>query len=235
MAQAKDILTMLMTQQWRRESHLRALDDPDPIPVQWRPTGRDEVIDLIDNRTPGVFTQASSADVVAMANDFRRMKRKRLIILGKGGAGKTTLAVQLLLVLLATRQGQADEPVPVLLSLTGWDTSRYERLQEWLADRIAHEYPELSTAGYGPQVLKTLTEQGHILPILDGLDEVTTSEQAKIIAALNRSLTADDQLILTSRTEEFEEAVRAAGRVLISAEVIEPELLTPSAAADYLQ
>lgn len=158
-----------------------------------------------------------------------------MIILGKGGAGKTTLAVQLLLALLATRQGQADEPVPVLLSLTGWDTSRYERLQEWLADRLAHEYPELSTAGFGPQVLKALTEQGHILPILDGLDEVATSEQAKIIMAVNRSLTAGDQLILTSRTEEFGEAVRAAGRVLISAEVIEPEPLTSSAAADYLQ
>lgn len=77
MAQAKDVLTMLMTQQWRRESHLRALDDPDPIPVQWRLTVRDEVIDLIDNRTPGVLTLASSADVIAMVNDFRRLKRQR--------------------------------------------------------------------------------------------------------------------------------------------------------------
>jgi predicted RNA-binding protein Jag len=49
--------------------------------------------------------------------------------------------VQLLLHLLATRT--ADEPVPVLLPVAGWDTRRHEYLQEWIADRLTSDYPAL--------------------------------------------------------------------------------------------
>jgi hypothetical protein len=55
--------------------------------------------------------------------------------------GKTTLAVQLLRQLLSTRT--PDEPIPVLLSLAGWSTTTAPRLQDWLADRLARDYPAL--------------------------------------------------------------------------------------------
>jgi hypothetical protein len=71
--------------------------------------------------------------------------------------------------------------------------------------------------------------------VLDGLDELPDATRTAVITALNRSLGGDDQLILTSRTTEYTQAVEAVGDVLTSAAVIEPQPLTPQAAAGYLR
>ncbi len=119
LAGAQEHLAMLLREQWRAEAQLRALDDPDPIPVRWRLTERDELVDVPANRTGDALTVASSDDLAVLVEDFRRLRRRRLVILGPAGAGKTTLAVQILLQLLRTRDLHPDEPVPVLLSLAG--------------------------------------------------------------------------------------------------------------------
>ncbi|MGH3803824.1 MAG: NACHT domain-containing protein, partial [Pseudonocardiaceae bacterium] len=152
------------------------------------------------------------------------------VILGGPGSGKTTLAVQLLLELLATRQ--PGEPIPVLVSLAGWDPTEQPRLHTWLAARLAEDYPSLRAVG--PTTAQALAEQGHLLPILDGLDEIPEPRQPEVIAALNKSLTDTDQLVLTSRTNEYTTAVAEGRNVLTSAVAIAPEPLTTAQAAEYL-
>ncbi|TMR88044.1 hypothetical protein [Nonomuraea basaltis] len=71
--------------------------------------------------------------------------------------------------------------------------------------------------------------------MLDGLDEIGEQARTETITALNASLTAGDQVILTSRTAEFTTAVATAGRPLTGAAVIIPTQLTPKGAADYLR
>ncbi|MEU9872525.1 NACHT domain-containing protein [Actinomadura sp. NPDC048021] len=244
LTRAKELLAGLVAEQWKDEARRRSLDDPDPIPVRWRtpvPEAHTPAImdhaDLVEPAITGgggVWWTASSADIAALTARFRRTRRRRLVILGGPGTGKTTLAVQLLLHLLATRPQHPNEPVPVLLPIAGWDTARFPRLHDWLTDRLLGDYPALRAPGLGHGLVRALAARQHLLPVLDGLDELPPPAQTEVIGALNRSLGGDDQLVLTSRTAEFATAVTAAGVVITSAAVLEPCPLAPADAADYL-
>jgi hypothetical protein len=229
-SRAGETLAGLVTGQWRQEALARSLGNPEPMPVRWRLTEH-SVMDHPRLIMAGLSSFDGRSDRISpLAAEFRQLLRRRLVILGGPGSGKTTLAVQLLLELLTTRR--SSEPIPVLLSLATWNPVEQPRLHRWLADRLAEGYPSL--LAFGPAVARALAEQGKILPILDGLDELPAPRRSTVIAALNASLTETDHLVLTSRTQEFDTAVAEASEVLTAAAVIEPEPLGPPEAADYL-
>ncbi|MCW2916540.1 MAG: hypothetical protein JWN52_4608 [Actinomycetia bacterium] len=61
---------------------LRSLDDPDPIPVQWRLTQHDDVMNHPANLTPvSMLLTASSDDITKLVGEFRKMRR-RLVLAG---------------------------------------------------------------------------------------------------------------------------------------------------------
>ncbi|MBM2614163.1 NACHT domain-containing protein [Actinoplanes sp. LDG1-06] len=229
-ADLRTTLAREIRRQWEEESKARGLDDTAPIPIQWRMTEDQNLVDVPGNLTEGVLTEASSGDIAALVADFRRLRRPRLVILGGAGAGKTTLAVQILLELLRERSPDSTERVPLLLSAAGWDPARHTNLWAWVAERIAKDHP-----GHPAEVVSALAERGHVVPIIDGLDEISGTARPALLAAVHAALSADSQLILTSRADEYREAVEAYGRVLPSAVVIEPQPLSAHAAALYIE
>ncbi|MFI6732563.1 NACHT domain-containing protein [Nonomuraea sp. NPDC050451] len=231
---AKDILARQVGAQWKHEAALRSLGDPEPIPVPWRLTEHDELMDHPRLIAGGVLAfSGQGADIATLTSGFRALRCRRLVILGGPGAGKTTLAMQLLRELIRTRQ--PGEPIPVLLSAARWNTETYPRLHDWLGKCLSMDYPDLRVENPGSDAPRALAAASEILPILDGLDELREDARTKMLAALNSSMDESDQLILTSRSTEFRQAVEAHEDVLTAAALIEPQPLTPDVAADYLE
>ncbi|HET8661301.1 MAG TPA: NACHT domain-containing protein, partial [Micromonosporaceae bacterium] len=171
-------------------------------------------------------------DIDDMVRTLARLPSRQLVVIGAPGAGKSTLAVLLTLGLLA--RWQPGEPVPVLLTLASWDPGR-EHLGTWLARRLAEAYPGLGTPRrYGADAPARLVAAGLVRPVLDGLDEMPASLHARAVAALTAAVGRDRPLVLTSRAEEYQSAVRQAGEPLARAAVVEIEPVTAADAADYL-
>lgn len=223
-------LHAVVREQWRKEAVTRSLEDPNPMAVRWRLSDpgvmdHDELIGPI----PLLFSGCSD-QIPALAEEFRKLHRRRLVIIGGPGSGKTTLAVQLLLQLL--EDWQQGEPVPVLLSLASWDPQAQPQVQNWLAAQLNQTYPNLGA--FGTDIAQRLADQGRLLPVLDGLDEIPADRRGDVIERLNASLHSDNGVIVTSRTTEYTETVHIYD-VLTAAAVVQPEPLTAQEAARYLR
>jgi hypothetical protein len=159
-------------------------------------------------------------DTDALAAAFRAAPRRRLVILGGPGAGKT-IAVQRMAFRLL--EAAADEPVPVVVSLASW--SGELSLEEWLTNVLANEYPRLPRA-----TLFDLIVAGQVLPMFDGLDEISPSRWALFLDILDRSCPS---FVLTCRTKEYKAAAADALTRAFPA-VVELEPITLQDARYYL-
>lgn len=217
-------LAYLALSQWREEIEMRHLDDPSAVAVRWHMTE----LDVMDHakhilaRRGKIRFEGRSDRIADLAMSFRSLKRRRLVILGDRGMGKTTLAVLLLRELL--EHPLQEEPIPVLFSLADFDPDG-EELRTWLVRRLASDYPALRAPDYGSTAVSELIYGRKILPILDGLDELPAAIRPKVISALNDA--AGDTVILTCRTAEYLTAIEESADVLTAAAVIEPDPLDP--------
>ena len=146
-------------------------------------------------------------------------------MLGGPGSGKTSLVVLLVIELL--RRMREGHPVPVLLSLASWQP-RVEHLAIWLERQLLREYPYLSV-----ETVRILLRDQRVLPVLDGLDELSAAEQPTALKGLNAFLAAGGPVVLTCRTDDYARTIRSA-LVLHSAAVVQAEPLSAEAVSEYL-
>ncbi|MFF4492393.1 BTAD domain-containing putative transcriptional regulator [Streptomyces sp. NPDC001544] len=206
---ARELATAI-TRQWTAEAEIRSLHRPAPVRLRWSTTGRP-------------VTGASEVlrgDISDVALKFRSLPVRQLVVLGEPGAGKTVLAILLTLGLLADRT--PGDPTPVLMSLTSWNPQR-DHLHTWLARRLVEEYPGLgNTKAYGRDAAIRLVTDERVIPVLDGLDETPPGLHTAAIDAMDQAIAGGRPLVVTCRTNEYENAVRN-GAILASAAVVEIE------------
>jgi NACHT domain len=238
-----DGLADRLRSQWEREAAARGLNDPYPLPVSWTAADAPLAGDLDALRilaTGGFGWSASGQEGWAsrpeelagggkLADILAKVPTGRLVVLGEPGAGKTMLTVGLVLDLLHPDR-RAGGPIPVLASLASWDPFSQD-LHGWLGATLITDYPDLAAAAppgcAGGNRFAALVEARRILPVLDGLDEMSGSARLEAITRINRELTPGEQVVMTCRTEQYRAAVSSQdgqGAVLRAAAV---QLSTP--------
>lgn len=230
--EAAEELAREIRRRWRREEDQRQVRDPFQLPVRWRPAPADLVDrwDNIQRLGPGAVAEPLdlSGDLPDVARVHRRIPSGRMVILGRAGAGKSMLAIRLVLDLL---EGGCTQ-IPVIFSLGAWDPTATS-LPDWLVGQLLRDHPHL--AGRSPGGTRSLAEAlihgDTVLPILDGFDEIAEGLRAAALRELN---TTSSALVLTSRQGEFADAVRATGTPLAWAAGIELCDITPDDLAHYL-
>jgi len=251
LAGVADQLANAVARQWEDEAAVRRLNDPYPLPVRWKaaPTDLVESWTSLERlaRTGAGWAgsaperwAAGPAELDGQGNEIidrlDRVPTGRLVILGKPGAGKTVLAVRLVLDLLKRRPKGA--PVPLLLPLASWNPKK-QYLHDWLEDRLIIDHAGLTLPapdGSGNSRARALLDNKLILPILDGLDEIPDEVRGPAIARLNDALSAQP-LVLTARTSDYRAAVHPPGKdevLLTGAAGIELCPLDAAAIIDYL-
>jgi hypothetical protein len=207
LARVLDNFGQTVADQWRREEQLRRIHDPLPMPVSWQPAPATLTDHWANVRQLPRGASARPVDLRGPLADivdvYRRIPSGRLVVLGRAGAGKTILTIRFVLDKVQSRA--SGDPVPVIFRLNSWNPAA-DSLRDWLVDQLLADYPTLSA--YVPSRERTfgaiLVDDGHILPVLDGLDEVAPGLQPDAIRAINATAIP---LLLTSRVEEFTRAV----------------------------
>ena len=205
------------------------------MPVRWVPA----------LEVPGTDTRlvqagaASTDDLTGTFDDvlgfFRRLPEPRLVMLGDAGAGKTVLAAELAQRLLASRQD--GNPVPVVVPVMAWDPAK-TTLFDWIAEQLVRIYADLAqVVSDGHQALtraQVLVDRMKVLPVLDGLNEVSETSRPMATLAINR-YGWSQPLVVTCRYETYMEIIgKQRGTPIARAAVIKLLPLRIADIKDYL-
>ncbi|MFC6080247.1 hypothetical protein [Sphaerisporangium aureirubrum] len=220
--QLRDRLARQVAVQWAREAAAQGLRQPLPLRVRWSSTRRPvSAAPEVVVEDPGLWPL--SGDVGDIVDAYRRLPHGQLVVIGEPGTGKTVLAVTLTLGLV-----EHAGPVPVLMSAASWKP-RTEKADTFVVRTLAEEYPFLTRRDAG-----RLLEEGHVLPLVDGLDEIAADARDAALKSLDRFAAAGRPLVVTCRAAEYERAVAASGWLLSRAAVVEIEPVGADEAATFL-
>ncbi|GAA1613974.1 hypothetical protein GCM10009733_007650 [Nonomuraea maheshkhaliensis] len=204
-----------------RQPDVQALNDPYLLPLSWTTRGGEAGDEHVGRLRRGVL---ESGEVLAA--EYRRISSARLVILGEPGAGKSILALILALGLLHDRR---DAPVPVLLTAASWNPVA-QGLDDWIVGPLA-----ITHYGGNRETPQTLLRERHLLPIIDGFDEIPEAGRRVALRALRREIGYERPIVITCRAAEYDELITPDSAVLRRAPVARIQPLPREDVLAYLR
>ena len=202
-------------------SELQLFDRGAPLPMSWDVPRIDSFDRNIDKELRAVQDDVAQSDYYSsQAGDpgsvevgaknvsalvlyrvFESQRRRPLVVLGELGAGKSTVLQHFAVNLLNEWDEGPKLPVPVFVSVSSWDPTK-QKLVEWLAQELARSHTYLedpASAKRGSRTaIEALLDDDRILPILDGLDEMSERFRHTAIAGINFALAKRGQTLVIS-------------------------------------
>ncbi|HEY3262945.1 MAG TPA: hypothetical protein VGJ95_22195 [Pseudonocardiaceae bacterium] len=209
---ASDYLARETLRYWRVQAKDRRITTPSPAAVRWGWASEAVAVPAWElQHGARVLTAGVVTGLREQLYDRLESDRVRVVVLGGPGAGKTAAMLLLLIDVLEHRPEGSQDPVPVWLTLGGWNPST-SSLQDWAAVTLTRDYPGLAAPEHGgsgaaAQLLRTR----RVALFLDGLDEMPPAVQGKALQVIDRDA-AGLRIVLTSRPQEYADAI-AAGRL----------------------
>jgi hypothetical protein len=210
--------------QWGRESERRGIKGSGIAALSWTVTRTPEAAD-----SPELGKGREEDILSGILQLYQASPHGRLLITGLPGSGKSTMLV--LLTSSLVRDGQVHGPIPVILTLSSWDTSR-EDFRQWILRRLNERYPSLRRSAYGGDALEQLFEDNRILLMLDGLDELSAAPS--VIGAIRKSWPANRPLVIASRADSEAEGDRLLESLGGIGQHAHLELLSPGETLRYI-
>ena len=138
-----------------------------------------------------------------------------LLILGEPGSGKTTLLLELARTLLQRANEDEMYPIPVVFNLSSWG-QKQRSLNDWLVEELYSKYQ------VPRKLAQSWVQNEQILPLLDGLDEVTASAHSACIETINAYRQQHGLLSLVVCCRQTEYLAQSTRLLLRRAVVVQP-------------
>jgi predicted NACHT family NTPase len=124
---------------------------------------------------------------------------KTLLILGEPGSGKTIALLQLAQHIIERTESDLSQPIPVVFNLSSW-AKKQQKIEEWLIEELREKY------GVPKSLSQPWIEQGQLILLLDGLDEVQAVSRNNCVRTLNQFIAQHGMtdIVICSRVKDYE-------------------------------
>ncbi|WUH97719.1 NACHT domain-containing protein [Spirillospora sp. NBC_00431] len=171
--------------------------------------GQDGAIDVGFTFRPAptheaVVGAAATGTLAGVVAHFRELRPQRLVITGEPGAGKTVLAIELILGLLDDPGRKPDDPVPVRIPAASWNPD--VGVDDWLVGYLRQTFRMREATA------RALVHAWRVLPVIDGLDEMDNTQTPGYGSRASRALQKLNayqqgqrkaRLVLTCRSSQY--------------------------------
>lgn len=161
----------------------------------------------------------------------------QLVILGKGGTGKTVTLAQLLSkLLILAKEPKSSRPLPVIFDLANWSRSGGHSLETWFINELSELLG--ADALRGKKAIRRLVQKRRLVFLVDGFDETPNDGtiRANLLEDIQNfvqdepSILSETRLVLTSRPDAY----LALKRELKGFTVVEVDKLTAEDTKEFL-